>query len=323
MKIVFTVCNRHQLRQALTLGESLLLHNPDYLFVIGWMDEAPLVNLPEWVRVIRFHELEVPDAKAMCLRYYDFELNAACKPFFARKILEIYPRCTRLMYLAPSIWVLDSLESVLNSKYFLQITPHRLHPIVPGSHLDDKAILNIGMYHAGSWVLHPDGQENKLLDWWCERTMDRAYFNLCEGMCMDQLWMNYLPLLYSNVQAVRRPSWHFGLHAQVDQNLEQDKEGTFWVKQHSLISIDFAGIEVYHPIWTDHANLISRKAPWQEICRLYQERVIAQKVHSFESGSNPYGRASIIKPFRKQRKQVIGLLETLVNRIETYDLTHN
>ncbi len=322
MKIVFTVCNRYQLPHALTLGESLRQHNPDHHFMIGWTDQVPLVGMPDWVQVIGVDALEAAQWQSMGHRYYDFEFTAACKPFFARFILNQSPTCTELVYLAPCSWVLGCLESILNPRVFFQVTPHRLQPIATPGHLDDKAILNSGMYHAGSWVMHPDGQEEELLDWWCARTIDRAFFDLCHGMCLDQLWMNYLPVLFQGIQTVRNAGWHYGLHAMPGHRLSKE-QNTYLVNQQPLISVDFSGVECYHPVWTDHAALADTMDHWSELLAGYRARLAAQVVPSFDPGSTPLGKASVVKPYRKQRKQVIGFLERIINRIETYDLTYN
>lgn len=321
MKIVFTVCNRHQLSHALTLGASLRRNNPDYHFMIGWVDPSPLADLPDWVQLIRIEELELSEWDAMTRRYYDFELLAASKPFFARFILHKKPPCTELIYLAPATWVLGPFDSVVNPEIFLQSTPHRLTPIHPNPHLDDKAILNIGMYHAGSWILHPDGQENELLDWWCERTVDRAHFDLCQGMCLDQLWMNYLPVLFQGVQTVRNPGWHYGLHAIPNHSLS-NREGYF-VNGQPLITVDFSGLESYHPVWSDHTKLVDSKPEWAELRTAYRREFRAQRIPALDENSLPYGKNSKVKSFRKQRKGVVAVLNQVIERIETYDLTHN
>lgn len=321
MKIVFTVCNRHQLPHALTLGASLRRHNPDYRFILGWADASPLGGLPDWVQLIRIEQLELSDWGAMTQRYYDFELLAASKPFFARFILHKNPQCTELIYLAPVTWVLGSLDLVIYPEAFLQLTPHRLTPIRSNPYLDDKAILNIGMYHAHSWILHPDGQENALFDWWCERTVDRAYFNLCQGMCLDQLWMNYLPVVFQGVQIVRNPGWHYGLHA-VPNHSFSNEEG-YLVDGKPLVTVDFAGLESYHPVWSNYTGLVDSDQEWTKIRTAYRRELRSQRIPALEESSIAYGKNPGIKSFRKQRKGVVGVLSQVIEQIETYDLTHN
>jgi hypothetical protein len=323
MKIVFTVCNRHQIRHALVLSESLLRHNPDYLFIIGWTDQEPPIGLPDWIQVIRINELIDTPWQDMCHRYYDFELMAASKPFFARFILHQIPDCTELIYLAPCTWILGSMSSVLNPNVFFQVTPHRLQPITAPHDLDDKAILNIGMYHAGGWALHPNGEEMKLLNWWCKRTTDRAFFDLCHGMCLDQLWMNYLSVLFEGVGTIRNSGWHYGLHA-VHGNHLSKMEGTLYrVNQHPLISIDFSGIECYHPVWTDHTAIADKTDLWPELLKKYRTELDKHIVPTYGTGSIPYGKVSVIKSYRKQRKKAVGFLDRIIDKIETYDLTYN
>lgn len=321
MKIVFTVCNRHQLPHALTLGASLRHHNPEYRFLIGWVDASPLADLPDWVQLIRIEDLGLSVWDAMARRYFDFELLAASKPFFARFILDQNSQCSELIYLAPAIWVSGSLDAVVNPEIFLQCTPHRLTPTHPNPYLDDKAILNIGMYHAGSWILHPDGQENELLDWWCERTVDRAYFNLCQGMCLDQLWMNYLPVVFQGVQIVRNPGWHYGLHAVPNHRLSN--EGGYRAQGKPLVTVDFTGLESYHPVWSNYTGLVASDPEWTALRATYRRELRAQNVPLFDEKTLPYGKPSGIKSLRKQRKAVVAALNQVIEKIETYDLTHN
>lgn len=322
MKIAFTVCNRQQLSHALCLGQSLLRHNPDRRFIIGWVDPTLPDTLPDWLTLIRVEDLAIPDWSAMIARYFDFELVAACKPFFARHILENHPACTELMYLAPTVWVLGALNPITQPDTLMQLTPHRLKPIARPGQLDDKRILNMGMYHAGSWIIHPTGQEKVLLDWWCERTPDRAYLNLCRGMCLDQLWMNYLPILYSGISIVRNSGWHYGLHAVLGTAFSKSDAG-YSVDGQPLITLDFAGMEDFHPIWSVHMHLIDEVPYWQEIRVAYRKQLKSFPLPRISSAPSAYGHPATLKSFRRERKQLVTLLKSLVGRIERYDLTHN
>jgi hypothetical protein len=40
MVLVFTLCSNNYLAQAITLGNSLLVYNPDYIFKIGLVDRS-------------------------------------------------------------------------------------------------------------------------------------------------------------------------------------------------------------------------------------------------------------------------------------------
>ena len=326
MKIAYTVCNRNQLSHALVLAHSLRKHSPGHQFFLGWVDRLKLPQLPDWVSILQIESLEITDWSDMEQRYYDFELVAASKPFFARYLLTIFPDCQELVFLSPATQLFASLDLVSDESAFLQLSPQRLAPIKStGNHLptslDDKRILNTGMYQAGSWIMHPDGQEKTMLTWWCQRMTDRGYFDLCAGMCLDQLWLNYLPIYQERVKTIRNAGWNYGLHAVPGSELTST-DGKYRVDSFPLISLDFAGLESHHPIWSDHAELVKGRTLWADLRQSYQKSL---REHEFPSDEAilPYGKAAPIKTNRKYRKWAVRLLAKMTNRIESLDWTYS
>ena len=326
MKIAFTVCNRHQLSHALLLAHSLRKYNPEHRFFLGWVDRMVLPQLPDWASILSIESLEIADFLGMEQRYYDFELIAACKPFFARHLLTSFPDCTELVFLSPTTELFNSLNLVSNKSAFLQLSPQRLAPIEStGRHihaqLDDKRILNTGMYQAGSWMMHPDGQEKALLSWWCERMVDRGYFDLCAGMCLDQLWLNYLPIYHEQVETIRNPGWNYGLHAVPGSSLAQSKD-EYLVDGNPLITLDFAGLEGNHPIWSDHSGLVKDHPLWAKLRSSYRTTLREFELPNDEA-SNPYGKVAPIKSNRHTRKWAVRWLNAMAARMEAFDWTYN
>ncbi|GHB75790.1 hypothetical protein [Persicitalea jodogahamensis] len=325
MKIAFTVCNRHQLSHALVLAHSLRKHNPDHRFFLGWVDRMKLPNLPDWISIVPIESLELNDWVGMEQRYCDFELVAACKPFLARHLLALFPNCEELAYLSPTTQLYGSIDQVTDKSAFLQLSPQRLRPIGGSGNgstagLDDKRTLNTGMYHAGSWIMHPDGQETAMLNWWCDRMTDRGFFDLCEGMCLDQLWLNYLPIYHERVETLRNPGWHYGLHAVPASKLTV-VNGKYYVDGLPLIAIDFAGAETYHPIWSDHIGLVDGHSHWKALRQSYRHSLREYALPTDQTPL-PYGRVSTIKSNRGLRKIMVRQLLRLVKRIETFDWTY-
>lgn len=322
MKIAFTVCNRYQLSHALVLANSLKKYNPNRTFFLGWVDRMQLPDLPDWINAVPVESLEIADWTGMEQRYYDFELLAACKPFFARHILAAFPDCEELAFLSPTTQVFDSLDLVADQSAFLQLSPQRLRPISqPAGRLDDKRILNTGMYQAGSWLMHPDGQETAFLNWWVERMTDRGYLDLCAGMCLDQLWLNYLPIFYERVKTIRHPGWHYGLPAVPGSNFAFTNS-KYLVDENPLITLDFAGLEGHHPVWSDHSDLIKDSALWSDLRNSYRTSLREHELPNKEA-SLPHGKAAPIKSNRRYRKRAVRFLKKVIARIHTFDWTYN
>lgn len=322
MKIAFTVCNRYQLSHALVLAYSLKKYNPNRTFFLGWVDRMQLPDLPDWINAVPVESLEIADWTGMEQRYYDFELVAACKPFFARHILTAFQGCEELTFLSPTTQVFDSLDLVADQSAFLQLSPQRLRPIsLPAGRLDDKRILNTGMYQAGSWLMHPDGQETAFLNWWVERMTDRGYLDLCAGMCLDQLWLNYLPIFYERVETIRNPGWNYGLQAVPDSGLALS-DGGYFIDGVPLICLDFAGLEGYHPVWYDHADSVKGLDFWPELRQCYRG-YLRKFTLSSDRFSLPYGIPTAVRPGRRYRKQAVHFLENVIRHIEYFDWAYN
>lgn len=323
MKLLFTVCNRYLLPYAITLGESIRQHNPDQYLVLGWVDPLPLPDLPYAIRGIHVKSVDIPRFREMTERYYDFELVAACIPFFGSHLLKNNRETSELIYVSPTTYFYKGLgPSPANAGSFMQLKPHRTSPVSATSLLDDKRILNIGMYNGSGWIIHPDGQQEKeLFDWWCERALDRCHFNLCQGMCLEQLWLNYIPIYFNNTTLIRNPGWQFGLN-DVPGSVLSEVEGAYQVDGTPLISVDFGGLETFHPVWSDHTGLVKNSTVWRKLRVSYRSQVRQNSNFAFNKGQS-YGRPVRIKPFRSYRKKIVGLLDRLVDRIETFDLTYN
>lgn len=321
MNTVFTVTDRTQLRNAIALGESLRIHNPGYAFVLGWVDPWSIPNLPDWIKLVDVKSVILGELwVSMQNTYASFELTAACRPFFARHILQENPIYQNLIFLAPSVKIYGSLAPLLSDTALLQLTPHRLSPLPAGTPLDDKRILNIGMFHSNGWVLSAMPTAIPLLDWWCARASDRAHFDLCRGMCLDQLWLNYLPIYHDRVQVIRHKGWHYGLHAVADWRIQQ-RVGKYEVDGQDLLTVDFAGLESYHPVWSDHAVLAANAPFLHDLRQSY--RASLPKIALPSATTVPlYGLPTKIKSGRELRKKVVSRLKSLIHRIDSYDLTH-
>ncbi len=321
MNAVLTVADRSQLPHALALGKSLRLHNPHYAFILGWVDPWTVPALPDWMELIDVKSVIPSESWASMQQIYtDFELTVSCRPFFARHILNSTPGLQHLFFLAPTVYIYGSLAPIISDNALLRLTPHRLSPLPEGMPLDDKRILNIGMFHSNSWVLSTVPAAMSLLDWWCARTLDRAYFDLCQGMCLDQLWLNYLPIYHDRVEIIRQQGWHYGLHAVTDLPI-QYLDGKYSIDGEALLTVDFAGLESYHPVWSDHVALVAKAPLFQQLSRAY--RAALPKIAPPPSGSAPrYGRPTRIKSGRSLRKKVVCRLKALIQQIDTYDLTY-
>jgi hypothetical protein len=298
------------------LADSASLHQPDHTFYLCWVDSTPL-QLPAHIRVINVGQAQIPHWEQMEANYYDFELLAACRPWFALKLLELHKDCKSLVFLAPTVWLVKPFQDVINPESDVHLTPNIRKPLAPSNILDDKRILNVGMFHSGSWILKPAENTLKMLKWWSERTIDRAQFDLCNGKNMDQLWLNYTLVWIPATTQIAHPGWHYGLHSILNNDL-QIKNGVYHIEGKPLISLDFAGLDYFDPVWSDHARLMSLNNAFQSLYSSYKSSLAKNKNKLPVHSGAGYGKTPDIKANRILRNNLAARLKSITAFIDQF-----
>lgn len=216
MNVVFTLCSNNYLAQAKTLMDSVHKFNPEVILIIGLVDELhtevdysffnPIIIVP--VREIGLSSLD-----ELCSKYNIIELNTAVKASYFKYLSNLYGS-EIIIYLDPDTKIFTSLEgafSELETCDFL-ITPHILTPIPhDGFSPQENLFLNHGIYNLGFIALKTRSQNVvDFLNWWEERTLTLGYARLAEGLFVDQLWINLVPLLFSKVKIIDVYGYNMG-----------------------------------------------------------------------------------------------------------------
>ena len=316
MNIIFTVCNRSNLANALVLGKSVAQF-PGSVFYLCWADTEPLPKISDQVKMVPISAIKLPQWNQMASSYYDFELLPASRPWFAKYLLDINPDSKTIAFLAPTVCLYKPIEEVINDKSGIFVTPHISDPLKKSEILDDKRILNIGMFHAGSWAMNRTEESLAFLDWWAIRTIDRAKFDLCNGMCMDQLWLNFALVRIPDAVQITNKGWHYGLHSILNKDLTVEN-GSYFVDKKPLISIDFAGLDYFNPIWSDHVELLSQSKTFQKIYSEYQKNLSGFKSSTSSELKPGYGIIPEIKSNRLARKSAIAKLKSITRFIDQF-----
>ncbi len=211
--IAFTICSNNYLPLARILGESLLRHSPGIRFVIGLVDEldsridykslGPFEILP-------LDKIGIPDLEGMVRRYSIVELNTAAKPFYFRYLFQRHAdeKDLRVCYFDPDIRVystLDPIEEALN-RADVMLVPHVTSPIdLDTKHPGENTFLNFGLYNLGFCGMRRSPTADDAIDWWAERLTEHCKNDVANGIFVDQLWMNLVPLFFDKVEISRHP----------------------------------------------------------------------------------------------------------------------
>lgn len=207
MKLVYTCCSNNYLAQAKILGDSLIAHNPDYTFIICLVDTLhPEIDYSffEPHTIIPISDIPIPEFETIWKRYNIVELNTCVKASCCKYLLHLHANCSHILYLDPDIMIFDSL-SQLEREFEtsdILLTPHITTPIPhDGKEPQESVFLNYGIYNLGFIGLKNKSEEtNALLDWWEQHTIKRGYIDICNGVFVDQLYMNHAPLFFKKVK---------------------------------------------------------------------------------------------------------------------------
>ena len=204
MTIAFTLCSLNYLAQARTLGDSLRRTNPDLRYFVGLVDRLDGVAFaPDYAPnypLVEVHTIGIEGFTGMCDRYDITELNTAVKPFFFSYFFEKYPEADKVIYFDPDIIVFRPLTRLLGhlDQHEAVLTPHLCTPIEDQKTPNELHHLNTGVYNLGFCAFRRSERVLSFVKWWEEKLRYECLIALCDGLFVDQNWMNFLPLFVEN-----------------------------------------------------------------------------------------------------------------------------
>lgn len=251
MILVFTICSNNYLAQAITLGLSLLEHNPQYIFKIGLVDRK---NRQFDYSAISFEIIEVESIgisafNEMFKRYNITELNTAVKPYYFQHFIKSYNTSDKIIYLDPDIFVYNTFTDLANvlEKNEIVITPHFTTPICDDKWQSENDFLNSGLYNLGFIALKKGMESQKLIDWWAKRLETKAFIDFAKGMFTDQLWINFAPLYFEKVHIFSHPGYNMAYWNMHERFLNESGEVVKNSIPYPLVFFHFSGFNPLRP----------------------------------------------------------------------------
>lgn len=208
--VAFTLCSNNYLAQANVLKESFLKFNPDFEFYIALVDEfSSEVNydLFKPATIVPISQVSGINVNELIQKYDIVEFNTCVKPSFFKYIIQQNKNAEIVYYIDPDICFYNSISD-LNEQlktHSIALTPHILTPIAIDEYLPSESLfLNYGLYNLGFLGINTKKQNAiKMLDWWEEKTLKLGYNRTEDGLFVDQLWMNYVPIYYTDSLVLR------------------------------------------------------------------------------------------------------------------------
>jgi hypothetical protein len=249
MTIVFTICSNNYLAQAISLGQSLILHNPEYKFVIGLVDrkisEIDYSTIP--FDILTVESIGIDDFGGMIKRYDITELNTAVKPFYFRYFFENTHKSEAVIYLDPDIFVYSpfiELEDALKNSEIV-VTPHFTTPFDDDKKQNEEDFLNSGLYNLGFIGIRNTTVGNEMVNWWAERLRFKSYINFKAGLFTDQIWINFVPLYFPKVHIFMHPGYNMAYWNLHERSIVVKDGNSFVNETYPLVFYHFSG---FNPI---------------------------------------------------------------------------
>lgn len=313
-QLAFTICSNNYLAQAVTLGYSLIRHNPDYIFKIGLTDiRNGQINYQSWpFEIVEVSSIGISDFEGMIKRYNIIELNTAVKPFYFRYFFETDSSIGVIVYFDPDILIFGSLNELndIMIRSAVVITPHFTTPLNDNKWQAEEDFLNSGLYNLGFLALKRDVISGKLIEWWAERLMNKAYINPSKGLFTDQIWINFVPLFFDNVCILKHPGYNMAYWNLHERRLGEDLNVIKDDKSYPLVFFHFSGYDPLRPDilskYQDRYNFEER-SDIKDIFKDYTEKVIKNGYNTFSGYPSYYSelkKVSDIEVYTASRKSI-------------------
>jgi hypothetical protein len=312
-KILYTVCSANHLAHCKTMVASFMEHNAGYEIVIGLVDQTDdrfTENEFRPCRLVEIASMGIPDFEDLLHRYTVIELNCAMKVFVAEYIFRQY-NPDILMYLDSDMWVKNSIAELEEQLHIhpILLTPHFTVPLPDNEALPlERDLLRSGVYNAGFMGLRRSETVTRFLQWWAGHMRGECYYNFAEGMGVDQIWLNLVPLLFSETGIVRHPGANVAYWNLHERSLSVMNDTVMVNGTHRLLFLHVSGYRFDEPEKLSRHQTrfqLQDQPVLKELLTNYRELV---KKNGFEKFS------SMICLYAKPVKKSTGFMK-MVNRL--------
>jgi hypothetical protein len=326
MTLAFTICSINYLAQARTLGDSLRRTNPDYQYVIGLVDKLSDANLPSDLvpeyPMLEVDKIGIPDFAAMCDRYDITELNTAVKPFFIDYFYKNRPEATAIIYFDPDIIVfqpLVELNQALTTSSIV-LTPHTCSPTPDWERPNEQHHLNTGIFNLGFVGLRADETARQFIDWWKQRLVYECRIDLCEGLFVDQHWVNFAPVYHQNVRIDKYLGYNVAYWNLHERLFSQRTDGTWLINDTD--ELRFFHYSGYNPFKPNDISKYQTRYTFEQrpdvkpLFDLYCRELLANANERYVKYPCVYIKPPIIKRYQRVRKAIKFPINRLITLLQ-------
>lgn len=295
MKLAFTVCSVSHLGQAITMADSFIEQNPGYEVKIGIVDRvAGRIDESQFAdyELVEIESIDIPNLEKLILKYDVFEMCGLIRPYLAEFLFNRYAELQKLIYIDTDILIFDSFESVIADldTHDIVLTPHAFQPFPEdGLYPKEVSFNNAGLYNSGFFAVKRSESGMQFLTWWQQRLSEYGAVNFMDGMFVDQLWLNFVPLFFDNVLISKNLGLNVGYWNLHERELDFTN-GRFNVNEkYPLIFFHYSGYKLDSPdkisVHTDRFDLTTRPN-LRPVFETYHHRLVANNFEMYRQLGN-------------------------------------
>ena len=296
MAIFFTICANNYLPEALSLGKSLLRNGlKKDEFIIFLVDKkSPEIDYASFpFSVIPVDGDIVPGFENIHKKYRIVEFSTAVKPSIFKFLLKQYPTQSHFGYLDPDLFFFNAVTNVVQElgNDSILLTPHITKPVALDKKPFENLFLNYGIYNLGFLLIKADNNSRAMLDWWETRTLSLGYDQPGNGLFVDQLWTNHVPLFFNQVKVTKHPGLNCAFW-NIHERVLSKKNDTYFVNENSYLiffhfsSFDFSGGRISKGTYTDPDGGMD---VFLDIGRQYKQSLIENNIDFYKKIKPAYG----------------------------------
>ncbi|RFZ85796.1 glycosyl transferase [Mucilaginibacter terrenus] len=249
MRTAFTICANNYLAAAKVLRDSFNRHHPEIPFFIILADErTALITYDAFAKenIIFARDILELELDELSQKFSIAELCTTLKPF----VFQYFFRSNdQVVYIDPDIKVysplIDCWEAL--NKYTFVLTPHLMSPVDDGCVPSDFYTLRTGIFNLGFIGLSKGEELPKFLTWWGERLLVYGYSDWDNGMFYDQIWANYIPVMFNNYLILKHPGYNVANWNWHERLLEKCENGWQVNKDYPLVFFHFSSYRYNNP----------------------------------------------------------------------------
>ena len=299
-KILYTVCSANHLAHCKTMADSFGAHHPEYKIIIGLVDKIDnrfAIQQFAPYEIWEIAHMGIADFEAITARYSVIELNCAMKSFVAQAIFaRDYPDI--LLYLDSDMWVHHSFVVVeeLLQQHPILITPHFTQTRPDNQYAPlERDLLRSGIYNAGFMAMTRSAVTDRVLHWWAAHMKEECYYRFSEGMGVDQIWLNLVPVLFPETGIFLHPGANVAYWNIHERQLTETPQGIRVNETYPLLFLHISGYSFAQPeLLSRHQTRYHLEAlpVWKKLLESYRLLVQANGYDTFHALPCLYAKTS-------------------------------